>query len=80
MILRELGEYLEREGKVSRRDLARHFDTSEDAVEAMLGVWMRKGRVRKCQSEGCSGRCCGKHEEVIFEWLSTGQIGLVQTH
>ena len=37
MILRELGDYLAVQRKVSRRDLARHFHTSEDAVEAMLG-------------------------------------------
>lgn len=49
MILRELGDYLAAQQKVSRRDLARHFHTSEDAVEAMLGVWMRKG-------ESSSGR------------------------
>ena len=41
MILRELGDYLAAQQKVSRRELARHFHTSEDAVEAMLGVWMR---------------------------------------
>ena len=80
MILRELGEYLEREGKVSRRDLARHFDTSEDAVEAMLGVWMRKGRVRKVEQGGCSGGCCGARAEAFYEWLPDGQIGVVQCH
>ena len=59
MILRELGEYLAAQQKASRRELARHFHTSEDAVEAMLGVWMRKGRVRKVEQGGCSGGCCG---------------------
>lgn len=78
MILRELGDYLANQGRASRRDLARHFNTSEDAIEAMLGVWMRKGRVRKCHSGGCSGSCCGMREEVQFEWLPHGQIGLVQ--
>ncbi|ALP42031.1 FeoC-like transcriptional regulator [Aeromonas schubertii] len=77
MILRELGDYLARQGRVSRRDLARHFATSEDAVEAMLGVWMRKGRVRKCATGGCSGSCCGQKSEVLFEWLPDGEIGVV---
>ncbi|WP_323948486.1 FeoC-like transcriptional regulator [Aeromonas caviae] len=78
MILRELGDYLALHKKVSRRALARHFHTSEDAVEAMLGVWMRKGRVAKRESSLCGGSCCGKHEEVTFEWCEPGQIGLIQ--
>ena len=67
MILRELGDYLALHKKVSRRALARHFHTSEDAVEAMLGVWMRKGRVAKRETRLCGGSCCGKSEEEIAE-------------
>lgn len=78
MILRELGDYLAAQQKASRSELARHFHTSEDAVEAMLGVWMRKGRVAKRESRVCGGNCCGKHQEVMFEWCEPGQIGLVQ--
>jgi putative ferrous iron transport protein C len=78
VILRELGAYLAAQQKVSRRDLARHFRTSEDAVEAMLGVWMRKGRVAKRETQMCGGSCCGKSQEVMFEWCEPGQIGLVQ--
>ena len=78
MILRELGEYLAAQQKASRRELARHFHTSEDAVEAMLGVWMRKGRVVKRATRLCGGSCCGSSEEVTFEWCEPGRIGLVQ--
>ena len=78
MILRELGDYLAAQQKVSRRDLARHFATDEEAMDAMLGVWMRKGRIRKVSQSGCSGRCCGAREETQYEWLPEGQIGLVQ--
>jgi len=78
MILRELGDHLQRQGRVSRLELARQFDASEEMIEAMLGVWMRKGRVRKLHSAGCGGRCCGQREEVYFEWLPEGSIGLVQ--
>ncbi|MCH7373083.1 MULTISPECIES: FeoC-like transcriptional regulator [Aeromonas] len=78
MILRELGDYLAVQQRVSRRELARHFHTSEDAVEAMLGVWMRKGRVAKRETQVCGGSCCGKSQEVMFEWCEPGQIGLIQ--
>jgi len=30
-----------------RRELARQFQTSEDAIDAMIGVWMRKGGYAK---------------------------------
>ncbi|PJG57458.1 FeoC-like transcriptional regulator [Aeromonas cavernicola] len=77
MILRELGAYLAAHQQVSRRELARHFHTSEDAIEAMLGVWMRKGMVIKRTRSACGGRCCGSSnsEEVIFAWCALGQIG-----
>ena len=78
MILHELGDYLAREHRVSRQELARHFHTSEDAIEAMLGVWMRKGRVIKQESQLCGGSCCGKQQLVMFEWCEPGRIGLVQ--
>lgn len=78
MILRELGDYLAAHQRVSRRELARRFHTSEDAVEAMLGVWMRKGRVAKRETRLCGGSCCGQNEEVMFEWCEPGRIGLVQ--
>ena len=51
---------------------------AEEAMDAMLGVWMRKGRVRKVTQSGCSGRCCGAREETQYEWLPEGQIGLIQ--
>ena len=78
MIVRELGDYLAAQQRVSRRDLARHFRTWEDGVEALLGVWMRKGRVTKRETRVCGGSCCGKSEEVMFEWCEPGRIGLVQ--
>ncbi|WP_281705268.1 FeoC-like transcriptional regulator [Aeromonas taiwanensis] len=78
MILRDLGEYLAEHRRVSRQELARRFHTSEDAVEAMLGIWMRKGRVAKRETRLCGGSCCGKSEEVMFEWCEPGRIGLVQ--
>jgi putative ferrous iron transport protein C len=47
MILRELKRYLESHGTVTQRELARHFHMSEDGIDAMLDVWMRKGVVSR---------------------------------
>ena len=72
MIVRDVGNLLAERGRMS------HFATEEEAMDAMLGVWMRKGRIRKVSQSGCSGRCCGAREETQYEWLPEGQIGLVQ--
>jgi putative ferrous iron transport protein C len=47
MILHELKNYLEAHGTVSQRELAHHFHMSEDGVDAMLGVWMKKGVISR---------------------------------
>jgi hypothetical protein len=77
MILRDVGQFLAKQGRMSLRDLARHFDSDEDAMDAMLGVWMRKGRIRKLALAGCSGSCCTQRQEVLYEWLPENQIGLI---
>ncbi|PJC87631.1 iron transporter FeoC [Vibrio sp. HA2012] len=45
MIISELKEYIQQHQGVSRDELARHFALSEDGVEAMLGIWIRKGKL-----------------------------------
>ena len=59
MILRDIADCLQQQQRMTGRELARQFQTSEDAIDAMIGVWMRKGRVRKVSAGGCSGSCCG---------------------
>ncbi|AQM19138.1 FeoC-like transcriptional regulator [Vibrio anguillarum] len=43
MILNELKRYIEDNGIVSRSAIAKKFSLSEDGVDAMLSVWIRKG-------------------------------------
>ncbi|SHO55906.1 FeoC-like transcriptional regulator [Vibrio quintilis] len=47
MILHELKSYLEKHGTVTQKELARHFHLSEDGIDAMLSVWMKKGVVSR---------------------------------
>ncbi|MDA1381654.1 FeoC-like transcriptional regulator [Plesiomonas shigelloides subsp. oncorhynchi] len=47
MILQDLRDLLQKHGRMTRKDLARQLNSSEDGVDAMLQVWMRKGRVSK---------------------------------
>ncbi|PLX88649.1 MAG: hypothetical protein C0618_03820 [Desulfuromonas sp.] len=57
-------------------DIATHFDLEPDTVRGMLSLWVRKGKVRKHQDDGCggSGQCCGgcgSHaSKEIYEWLN----------
>lgn len=43
MILQEIKRYIDTHTTVTRRELAKHFALSEDGVDAMLSVWMKKG-------------------------------------
>ena len=78
MILRDIADCLQQQQRMTGRELARQFQTSEDAIDAMIGVWMRKGRVRKVSAGGCSGSCCGQHSEIYYEWQPEGLIGFIQ--
>ncbi|MDC0611720.1 FeoC-like transcriptional regulator [Vibrio sp.] len=43
MILHELRNYIAEKGMVTRNELAKRFALSEDGVDAMLEVWLKKG-------------------------------------
>ncbi|GAD89104.1 MULTISPECIES: FeoC-like transcriptional regulator [Vibrio] len=47
MILQQLKAYLEEHGTTDRVTLSNHFGLSEDGVDAMLQVWIKKGKVSR---------------------------------
>ncbi len=47
MILKELYQYIADKGTVSQSDLAKQFGMSEDGADAMLNVWVNKGRITR---------------------------------
>ncbi len=47
MILKELYQYIADKGTVSQSDLAKQFGMSEDGADAMLSVWINKGRITR---------------------------------
>ncbi|MGD8233576.1 FeoC-like transcriptional regulator [Vibrio sp. TRT 1302] len=47
MILAELKQFIDQQGSVSQRELAKKFGLSEDGVDAMLSVWIRKGVISR---------------------------------
>ena len=47
MILTELVEYITKKRTISRAQLAQRFAMSEDGVDAMLEVWIKKGKISR---------------------------------
>ena len=80
MILQQLRQVLEGQGWVAQSVLARQFQLSDDALDSMLSIWMRRGMVVKNTAAGCSGGCgCGDTSSVQYRWVESGQIGLQQS-
>ncbi|WP_394153513.1 FeoC-like transcriptional regulator [Vibrio maritimus] len=55
MILSDLKAYIEANPAVNRQELAKQFSLSEDGVDAMLAVWIRKGKLSRtedCDKKG----------------------------
>lgn len=47
MILTELKQAIAVQGGISRKELAKRFALSEDGVDAMLAVWIKKGVISR---------------------------------
>ena len=61
MILQQLRQVLEGQGWVAQSVLARQFQLSDDALDSMLSIWMRRGMVVKNTAAGCSALLHGGH-------------------
>ncbi|MGX9417278.1 FeoC-like transcriptional regulator [Vibrio sp. WJH972] len=55
MILQELRSYIEQHGSVTRLQLAKQFKMSEDGVDAMLSVWLKKGVISRTVDTNLDG-------------------------
>ncbi|MBB1314295.1 MULTISPECIES: FeoC-like transcriptional regulator [Aliivibrio] len=66
MILTELKQYIDEEGRVERLTLAKKFSMSEDGVDAMLELWVKKGKLTR-ELIGCDKtQCCQDAERVWY--------------
>jgi len=76
VILQQLKLYIEQHGRSSRKDLANHFGMSEDGVDTMLDVWVRKGTINK-ELIGCgSDLCCQNAEDVWYRSLKADELSV----
>jgi putative ferrous iron transport protein C len=72
-MLSDLRRFLsERDGMVSLRELAIHFDREESVIEGMLSHWLRKGMVKSVVTTPCDQGCggCNSSEggDVYYLW------------
>ncbi|MEJ2762648.1 FeoC-like transcriptional regulator [Photobacterium sp. MCCC 1A19761] len=80
MILQQLRQFLEPRGKTSRTVLAQHFGLSEDGVDAMLEIWVKKGKLSR-ELSGCEGMpCCREAAGVWYRWLSARELAITVLH
>lgn len=71
MILTEIKHYLKQARLASMRDLCIHFHTDEAAMQSMLSVWERKGKIKVLPPGNNCGDCCKSMCEGLtyFQWV-----------
>ena len=72
-MLSDLRRFLsERDGLVSLRELAIHFDREEAVIEGMLSHWQRKGMVEVVITSACGQGCGGCNSsnggDLYYRW------------
>ena len=66
MILTELKQFIDEEGRVERLVLAKKFGITEDGIDAMLELWIKKGKLTR-ELVGCEeSQCCQDAERVWY--------------
>ncbi|MYM59810.1 iron transporter FeoC [Vibrio sp. OCN044] len=75
MILQALKSYIAEQGCVSQKALAKKFAMSEDGVDAMLQVWIRKGVISRLVDTNSAK----KITRVRYSVTGTGGLSLTVT-
>lgn len=75
MILTQLKQHIEQHGCVSRKDLAKQFHLSEDGVEAMLSIWISKGKVSRLVDTNDKQRVT----RIRYRYLARHQLPMTVT-
>ncbi|WP_394210513.1 FeoC-like transcriptional regulator [Enterovibrio calviensis] len=70
MILTELRDYVIANPQCSLTEMAVHFGLSEDGIDAMLSVWVKKGQLKTTVSDSRNG--------VVrqYQWVSDKELGI----
>lgn len=70
MILDELKNYIVDNPYCTQSALAAHFALSEDGIDAMLSIWMKKGKLKVTLTP------CNKKEVRHYSWLTDQELPL----
>lgn len=46
MLMQRILDYIQLKGRANLLDLARYFKINESALEAILDIWIKKGRIK----------------------------------
>ena len=68
----QIKKYLANRKRAPLRDIAIHFRMDAGAIEPMLEIWLRKGKVKKISCEfACRCSCCDcdRTASEIYEWI-----------
>jgi hypothetical protein len=73
MILSDIKHYMIANKRANLEDLALHFDVDSRAIEGMMDVWVRKGRISRSDIKPlCTGGCasCSQCNSrlTIYQW------------
>lgn len=74
MILTRLKDHLVANGKTSRAALAKKFAISEDGIDAMLALWIAKGKVSTTISE--RPRLGQLNVDVWYRWNAESELSI----
>lgn len=74
MILTRLKDHLVANGKTSRAALAKKFAISEDGIDAMLALWIAKGKVSTTISE--RPRLGQLNADVWYRWNAESELSI----
>ncbi|UJF18641.1 FeoC-like transcriptional regulator [Vibrio sp. SS-MA-C1-2] len=76
MILKELKDYIEQQGRASRTQLAKQFAISPDGVDAMLAHWVKKGEIGRELRGSQESSCCQDADEVWYRPLASNELNI----
>lgn len=76
-MLSEIVRLVKRNNQISLRDIAIHFRMESSAVEPMMDILLRKGKVKlfgaECLSGSCSGCSCSSRESMMLYTLAADE-------
>ena len=74
MILTRLKDHLVANGKTSRAELAKKFAISEDGIDAMLSLWIAKGKISTTVSK--RPRLGQANGDVYYRWNAESELAV----